>query len=238
MNAFDAGIQDWALSVSPTFDAAVRLTFAAMIGGVIGLERELRGRAAGFRTNFLIALASALVMILGEQLVLSQWRHGIDVELRADLIRIIQAVMVGIGFLGSGIVKNTRGTQGLTTAATAWAVAVVGLCAGMGLYTVSLIATGLVYLALTIMTLLEDRFLERTPRRVVVRLPWSADAPRQLVERINSMGYETCGYVFKRNSSGGSVVVQVTLVVKPKDDLTALTRQIGEVQAHEVLALK
>jgi len=130
-----------ASSVSLNWDEALlRLALAGALGGLIGLERELRDREAGLRTNLLVSLGAALFTIVGA--------YGFA-SIRTDPTRIAAQIVTGIGFLGAGaIIRQGSSIRGLTTAATLWVVAAVGLAAGAGYYSAALITTGLVLLAL------------------------------------------------------------------------------------------
>src|SRR5690606_14048564 len=102
-----------------------RLLLAAVIGGVLGYERENRGKAAGIRTHMLVAMGAALFVLVPEQ-------AGMTI---ADMSRVIQGVIAGIGFLGAGAIIKNRGqddVQGLTTAAGVWMTAAIGVAWGLG----------------------------------------------------------------------------------------------------------
>ncbi len=117
-----------------------RLVLAAVLGGVIGLERELRHRPAGLRTNMFICFGAALFTILSDALA---------VEHLGDHTRISAQIIPGIGFIGAGSILHTRGlTTGLTTASTLFVVASVGMATGGGLYLTAIFSTGLVLIAL------------------------------------------------------------------------------------------
>lgn len=127
-----------------------RLTLAALLGGVIGLERELRHRPAGLRTNMFICFGSALFTILSDALA---------VEHLGDHTRIAAQIIPGIGFIGAGSILHSRGSVvGLTTAATLFVVASVGMAAGGGLYITALFATIVILIALALLGRLERRF--------------------------------------------------------------------------------
>jgi putative Mg2+ transporter-C (MgtC) family protein len=117
----------------------VRLLLAAVLGGLIGLERELKHRAAGLRTNMFICFGAAMFTLLSERLA------GVP----SDAARIAAQIIPGIGFIGAGSILHMRGlTTGLTTAATLFVVASIGMAAGGGLYLTAMFATGMVLLAL------------------------------------------------------------------------------------------
>lgn len=126
-----------------------RLLVAAILGGLIGLEREYKHRAAGLRTNMFICFGAAMFTLLSQRLA------GIP----SDAARIAAQIIPGIGFIGAGSILHTRGlTTGLTSAATLFVVASVGMAAGGGLYLTALFATGLVLLSLFILGHLEETF--------------------------------------------------------------------------------
>ena len=104
------------------------IILAVMLGGAIGLEREIRGKVAGLRTNTLICLGAAIFTIISKQIAC-----GIATEVSSA--RIAAQIVTGVGFLGAGaIIRDTGGIQGLTTAATIWMVASVGMACGAGFY--------------------------------------------------------------------------------------------------------
>ncbi|MFZ1052101.1 MAG: MgtC/SapB family protein [Candidatus Sulfotelmatobacter sp.] len=131
-----------------------RLVLAAVLGGVIGLERELRHRPAGLRTNMFICFGAALFTILSDALA---------VKYLGDHTRISAQIIPGIGFIGAGSIIHTRGlTTGLTTASTLFVVASVGMATGGGLYLTAVFATGLVLAALFSLGHLELTFNLKT----------------------------------------------------------------------------
>jgi putative Mg2+ transporter-C (MgtC) family protein len=131
-----------------------RLVLAALLGGVIGLERELRHRPAGLRTNMFICFGAALFTILSDALALAHL---------GDHTRISAQIIPGIGFIGAGSILHTRGlTTGLTTASTLFVVASVGMAAGGGLYLTAIFSTGVVLAALFSLGHLEQTFNLKT----------------------------------------------------------------------------
>jgi len=111
----------------------LRLGASLLLGAAIGYEREHAGRPAGLRTHLLVSLASATFMIVSTQFVFFQ-QYGKDDLITVDTSRIAAAVVTGVGFLGAGAILRTGiGVQGLTTAASLWMVASIGLAAGGGM---------------------------------------------------------------------------------------------------------
>ena len=125
-----------------TLEFIIRIFVAALLGGFIGLEREYREKAAGLRTHFLVALGSALFMIVS-----SYGFEGVlkDPNMRLDVSRIAAQVVSGIGFIGAGtIIFQKNAVRGLTTAAGVWVTAAIGLACGAGMYLLATISTILV----------------------------------------------------------------------------------------------
>jgi putative Mg2+ transporter-C (MgtC) family protein len=131
-----------------------RLVVAAILGGIIGLERQLRHKPAGLRTNLFICLGSAMFTVLSDQLA-GSWG--------GDHTRIAAQIIPGIGFIGAGSILHSRGSvTGLTTAATLFVVASVGMAAGGGLYLTAFFATIIILLALAALGSLERTFALKT----------------------------------------------------------------------------
>jgi putative Mg2+ transporter-C (MgtC) family protein len=140
-------------------DIFLRLTVAAVLGAIIGIERELRRRPAGIRTSFFVCLSTALFTILSGEIA---HRFG-----DSSGTRIASNIVQGIGFLGAGaILRGSGGAIGMTTAATIFVEAAIGMATGGGLYAVAAYATGLALFGLTVMGWMEDRF--NLKRRLVL----------------------------------------------------------------------
>lgn len=128
----------------------VRLLLAALLGGVLGYEREQKGKAAGVRTHMLVAMGAALFVLVPQQ-------GGMQL---GDMSRVIQGVIAGIGFLGAGaIIKNhsEENVQGLTTAAGVWMTAAIGIACGLGRESTAVLGTLLALVVLAVVPRLVDR---------------------------------------------------------------------------------
>jgi putative Mg2+ transporter-C (MgtC) family protein len=135
------------------FDVLLKILLAAMLGGIIGLERELSHKEAGLRTNILIAIGSALITILSVKIA-GMGKIGDPGRLTAQIIS-------GIGFLGAGAIIQARfAVHGLTTAATIWTVAAIGIAVGSGFYLVAFLVAIFVVMVLTVFKFLLA-YLER-----------------------------------------------------------------------------
>jgi putative Mg2+ transporter-C (MgtC) family protein len=149
-----------------------RLLLAIALGGMIGSERELRGKPAGFRTNILIGLGSALFAIMSTTLA-----YG-----TADPTRIAAQVIIGVGFIGAGAIMRTGGdVHGLTTAATVWVNAALGVASGGGQYHLAIIGGAITLVVLLILEPIErglERRLGRPHPDGGARLLKPSDGPR------------------------------------------------------------
>jgi putative Mg2+ transporter-C (MgtC) family protein len=185
LHTLDHLITQWANSLEWPVEPLVRLTLAAILGGLVGLEREVRGRQAGFRTNLLVCLGCSIIMIVSISFAYHPWPHDPHFNVNIDPARIAYGVMAGIGFLGAGvIVKHEGGVRGLTTAAGLWCVAAIGLACGLGLYLIALIAAVLVLLSLWFLDYFE-KFLPKVRYRLLtLRRPWHPGIVGETVKMI------------------------------------------------------
>jgi len=154
----------------------LKLVLAMTLGGLVGLEREITNRPAGFRTHTLVCMGSALVMITS-QYIFKTYHNLVNL----DPARLGAQVISGIGFLGAGtILKDDARVRGLTTAASLWVVACIGLAVGAGLYQISIFAALLVYVALILLKRIEALF-RRNAGTVVIELDIS-NTPGQIAK--------------------------------------------------------
>lgn len=143
----------------------VKLLLAALAGGAVGLEREKHGRPAGLRTHLLVALGACLMMVISEAFQIKYAAFDATSSLRLDPGRTAAQIITGIGFLGAGvIIKEGVSVRGLTTAASLWLSAGLGMAFGMGLFIPGVVTTALALLSLIFLKKLEpiinkDRYL-------------------------------------------------------------------------------
>lgn len=136
---------------------AARLAVAALLGAIVGFEREWRNHPAGLRTHILVCLAAATFAILGVEIVHSAQFGGDDAQL--DPLRLIEAVTAGVAFLAAGTIIVARGRiKGLTTGAGMWLAGAVGLASGLGFWQVAGFVTILAVIVLSLMRSVEHRF--------------------------------------------------------------------------------
>lgn len=209
------------------WDFVWRLVLAALFGTIIGLDREYREKEAGFRTHFLVSLGSALMMIVSQYGFSEILTHdGVSL----DPSRIAAQVVSGIGFIGAGtIIFNHQIVRGLTTAASLWATAGIGLTAGAGMSWLALAATILTLVALEGLSLV---FRSLGSRRMVVVFSAS--------DRIRTDGYMVVSYeVVPQVVGGDGITYRVTMVVKAKpgsdnNQLLALLRENTDIIVERI----
>lgn len=164
----------------------LRVGMACLFGGLIGMERESVNRPAGFRTHMLVCLGSAVVML--SNLILFEQYSG---RTNMDPARFGAQVISGIGFLGAGtIIKEGFSVRGLTTAASLWAVACIGLVIGAGHYSLAVFSTIMVLVILEIFSRVEKRY-QKNRRELVVYLQ-TANVPGQLGKVAKTIGDNKC----------------------------------------------
>lgn len=159
-----------------------KLLLATVLGGAIGLERELAGKPAGLRTNILICIGAVLFMQLS--IDVAEIGFSADGHPYGDTTRIAAQIVSGIGFLGAGAILHSEGAViGLTSAATVWVVAAIGAAIGAGSYTIALGSTALIMLVLVGLRPVEARLLAKR-RRVHATIRVKPEASYGVVEKI------------------------------------------------------
>ena len=196
-----------------TYEFVLRLFVAAILGGVIGLEREYRAKEAGFRTHFLVALGSGLFMILsqfGFDGVLGNYE-----QVSLDPSRIASQVVTGIGFIGAGtIIFQKHVVRGLTTAAGLWVTSAIGMTAGAGMYVLSFAATVLVLLCLEALYFIFQHF---GARNISVTFSTPKEENIQLVlQRLRDKEIIIDSYEMKRKDTSSGYYYVVTMEMKFK----------------------
>lgn len=153
------------------FQIIIRILLSVIVGGVIGYEREAKSRPAGMRTHIMVALGACIIALV--QMEVANWAielaqtTEINGAIRSDPVRLIAQVVSGIGFLGAGTIIFDRGKlTGLTTAASLWTVAALGIAAGMGFY--SIVLTGLVVMYL-ILRFLKEFIQVNSEKKIEIR---------------------------------------------------------------------
>ncbi len=169
-------------------DEVLRLGLAALLGGIIGIEREFREREAGLRTHMLVAVGAALFTVVSAFGFRDVLGSGSGAFVRLDPSRISAQIVSGIGFLGAGaIIRQGLSIRGLTTAATLWAVAAIGMASGAGSYAAAIITTVLVLIMLWPLRLV-GRLLDRDHVHHLDVVLAPGGSPRVVVEAVERLG--------------------------------------------------
>jgi putative Mg2+ transporter-C (MgtC) family protein len=218
----------------PYGEFLLRLVLAALLGGIVGLEREVHGRPAGIRTYLILSLGTALLMVLSEYLLVA-YHDKYPGLAQGDPGRIAGQAITGIGFLGAGVIIRYKDTiRGLTTAACVWLVCSVGLAVGAGFYLVSVAVT-----LLTVFALIGLKAGERRMRK-----DWceelgvvSADLPGQVTrmeDLIVKHGFEVISFGLKRDAEKKELEATFQLrvrAVQPKREILQDLLEIEGVRA-------
>ena len=189
------------MTMAPLAEISLRLALALGAGAAIGLERTFHGRPAGFRTHALVSLGAALLMTCAVFMLAGAGPLGDP----AAPSRIAQGVMTGIGFLGAGVIfKERLSVQGLTTAASVWITAALGLLFGAGFWAPGVISLGAILLTLTVLRFVEDHM----PRQVFVlcSLKFARDdamSPEEVRTLFEGFGFKALRFNFKLDEATG-----------------------------------
>lgn len=203
----------------------LRIAVATALGAVIGLERQIHRRPAGLRTHMLVALASSTFMVVSTHFVYFQHYHKDDL-VSVDPSRIAASVVAGTGFLAGGAILRTGlSVQGLTTGAGLWLVSSIGLAAGGGMYPVSLGATVIGLVALSVVRRFEGKNDGATRRRrVAVTTVGGADALPGLVAAIQAAGCTVSDAEYESVREEGRLTVAFDVDAPSHVSLEALLR--------------
>jgi putative Mg2+ transporter-C (MgtC) family protein len=213
---------------SEILEILFRLVAALAAGGIVGLERSFRGRAAGFRTHALVCLASSLLMLV--TVYEHQWfvaQGGSRVVV--DPTRMAQGIMTGIGFLGAGvIVKEGLTVRGLTTAASIWVTAAIGILTGIGFYFAAGIGVVLTLGTLSLFRWIEGRMPIELYSNFTVRFARDAVMPegalRQLVAR---HGFSVANLNYRLIGEGGQFEYRMVMRTLKSDNVRTLSEALN-----------
>jgi len=201
-------------------EPSLRMVVAVLVGGVIGLDRAYRGRAAGFRTHILVCLASSVLMMLMDYPWLRMHAAYADL-VRVDPTRMAQGIMTGIGFLGAGVImQHKQSVRGLTTAASIWVTASIGILIGAGVYSVALLATLLTLITLAIF----NRLIDVLPMRhyALMRVSFKRDEylTKEAIEDLLSQQKAVISsLIYKLENEGKAISYQMTIRSTRRDYL-------------------
>lgn len=210
----------------PLADTVLRLGLATLLGALVGLERERRERAAGLRTHAIVALAAALMMVVSTYGFSDVLGPGQMVQL--DVSRIAAQVVSGIGFLGAGVIIFRQSVvRGLTTAASVWAVAGLGLACGGGLFAAAAVATTLLLLLQVVLRPIEQRiFSDHREQRLVLRVERGPGSLASVEAAIRQAGVRIESLRVQPMPGGQEDRVDIVLEPIPNAQATRLLDQV------------
>ena len=213
-----------------TVEMLVRMAVAILLSSTIGFERERTGRHAGLRTHVIVALASSLFMLVSTQFVFFQ-HYTRDSLVAIDTSRIAASVVAGIGFLGAGAILRTGlSIQGLTTAATLWLVAAVGLASGGGMFAEAVAATAVALVTLIFLRRVESKPLRLLQRRVTIAVEGGVARTRESVERIRAHRIDVSDIEYDCDRLGKSTTMTCDVQLADSGALTELAADLESLE--------
>ena len=194
----------------------LRLVLAVILSGIIGMEREALNKSAGFRTHILVGIGACLMMIISLSMPFIRMPGDLAAAgSNCDPARIAAQVVSGIGFLGAGAIMSSGGkVRGLTTAASLWAVAGIGLCVGAGLYITSAGAAVLTFATLSLFARVEDRIQKNRIIRLEVYMVDEPCAVGKVFEVFNDLDIQVKDTALVEDNKIGHDVIKLDLLLK------------------------
>jgi putative Mg2+ transporter-C (MgtC) family protein len=191
------------MNIDDSLTIVINLLGALAAGGVIGLERSWHGHPAGFRTHALVCLASSLLMLV--TLFQSEWLPGIPLDaIRMDPTRMAQGIMTGIGFLGAGVIfKEGLSVRGLTTAASIWITAGIGILMGIGFFFPAILGTIFTLGILSLFRLIENKLPRLSYAQYYVSFDRNKVIPENEVRKlVTDHGFEIATMSYRITQAG------------------------------------
>ncbi len=212
-------------------DISLRLIIALVIGGLIGLERTYHGRPAGFRTHALVCLSTSLLMLVTVYEAL--WFPGVaQGRVSLDPTRMAQGIMTGIGFLGAGtIMREGLSVRGLTTAASLWITAAIGILVGIGFYFPALSATGLTLGTLSFFRWIENRLPTQFHAQLVVRFARDGALPEPEMRRLlQENGFTSGNLSYRLDFDANLFEYRMTVRTSRRDNAQKLAAVLSQLE--------
>jgi len=190
-----------------------KLIFACLLGGIIGYERDIHGRAAGLRTHILVSMGSALFMLISIYVYEKYSTMSVNSVLSIDPARIAAQIITGIGFLGAGVIINSGlDIRGLTTAGCIWVSAGIGMAVGIGYYSVAIISTLLSVFALIVMSKFEMLYERDSFRQLKVIVADNENIIKNIMEIINDNKIHIRYFEFMKNTE--QKIIELSFILR------------------------
>jgi putative Mg2+ transporter-C (MgtC) family protein len=213
-------------------DITLRLVASLVVGGLIGLERSYHGRPAGFRTHSLVCLSTSLLMLV--TVYETRWFPTITQgRISLDPTRMAQGIMTGIGFLGAGtIIRDGLSVRGLTTAASIWITAAIGILVGIGFYFPALMATVLTLGTLSVFRWIESRIASQFYAQFVVRFARDKAMPEsEMRQLLTDYGFTVANLNYRLDVEADFFEYQMIIRTTRGENATKLTQALNKVEA-------
>ncbi len=222
-------------------DIAMRLVLTLVACALVGLNRETAGHSAGLRTTILVGLAAAIAMIQANVL-LSVTGKTADSFSDMDVMRLPLGILTGVGFIGGGaILKRGNLVSGVTTAATIWAVSVIGLCFGGGQFALGIAGTALIIITLFLLRWLDVRIPREHHAQLVITSPTEVPPLADIFELLRGSGFDVQFQRLSRGSDSNHSLATFDVrwrqpeIAPPPLDMLKRIRQMYEIQSFEII---
>ena len=206
----------------------MRLLAAVLVGALIGYERSYHGRPAGFRTHTLVCITSALLMLV--TVYEHAWMPHVSDNVRMDPTRMAQGIMTGIGFLGAGVIfKEGLTVRGLTTAASVWVTAALGILIGIGFYFPAAVTAVLVLFTLSAFRWVESRMPMETYARLTLVFPRGSAVDAECVRRnLKAQGFTVAQMSYRLVDDGSKLEYRMMIRTTQERNMERLAHTLAE----------
>ena len=216
-----------------------KLLIAAILGGIIGWERHRRGRPAGLRTHLLVCIGVTLMMLVSEHIFVQYQSHGHNSILRVDPARIAAQVVTGIGFLGAGTIMRSKASiRGLTTAASLWVVAGIGLAVGSGFILPAIFTTAIAIAILTLNSLVEKKMKRNKYRSIKMLIAGQGHFLDEITQILKKHSVKLKNYKFKKNIEKDEIEYDLDVMYRDEKKLlfasNDVTKTIKEIKSFSL----
>jgi len=216
--------------MASTEEIILRLILGVIIGGVVGFERESHGRAAGFRTQLIVCVASVLIMIVSENYYFRL--KYVDPAFRIDPARIASGALIGIGFLGAGvIIKSGFTIRGLTTAASIWMVSAIGLAIGGGFYLEGITASAITLIALVMLRKVEKNIRTLQFRTIAVVTHIAEDIEETISSILSDSGVNIHSVDYEKDKTKGELIYSFSISTRNKGVIKDIFLRLGTLES-------
>jgi putative Mg2+ transporter-C (MgtC) family protein len=220
------------LSDGVYLDIALRLVASLVVGGLIGLERSYHGRPAGFRTHSLVCLSTSLLMLV--TVYETRWFPNVTQgRISLDPTRMAQGIMTGIGFLGAGtIIRDGLSVRGLTTAASIWITAAIGILVGIGFYFPALMSTVLTLGTLSVFRWIENQIPSQFYAQFVVRFARDKAMPEEEMRQLlTNYGFTVANLNYRLDVEADFFEYQMVIRTNRGENASKLTQELNKVES-------